>query len=204
LDLAAFYFGAMTHYIADMAVYCHVAQNNIAPDNADFDTYHSNYEGYVNTRSNSFTNLEEFFQLNSFTFGSKTPYNAAVDLAWNTYKDPNPSASVTRNALWMLNNHFTNWKTTYSTRADDTQDHQTYYNRVEEVLNNAIQANVNAMNNVIGGSTDSGSSSSSSTSSTTEKDLMIASYPIEFIMTFLVGFGYVLFLKMRKRTFIQN
>lgn len=67
LDLAAFYLGAMCHYIGDMAMYAHTTRNNVAPHYVDFDLYHSSVEDYTNTRSNEHTNLNEFFIFYSIT-----------------------------------------------------------------------------------------------------------------------------------------
>jgi hypothetical protein len=153
LEQAAFYLGAMTHYIADMSMYAHVAENNVPPYNINFDEHHSTVEGYVQTRTNEYNDQEDFFKFSIFTIGSKKPYNACLDLAWDTYKDPTPSAATTRDAKWMHDNFFTGWKQTYTTRADDTATHQLYYNRVEESLNLAIQACINAINYVAGSET---------------------------------------------------
>ncbi len=148
LDLAAFYLGAMVHYIGDMAMYSHVAENNIIPHNLDFDAHHSTIEGYVQTRSNEYDDMEEFFQISSFVIGSKNPYNATMELAWNTYIDPNPSESITRDAVWLHENHFTGWKQSYSARDSDSTINQLYYDRIEESLNLAIQYSAAAINYV--------------------------------------------------------
>lgn len=146
LDLAAFYLGAMVHYIGDMAMYSHVAENNIIPHNLDFDAHHSTIEGYVQTRSNEYDDMEEFFQISSFVIGSKKPYNATTELAWNTYRDPNPSESITRDAVWLHENHFTGWVLPFLERESDTATHQIYYDRIEESLNLAIQYSSAAIN----------------------------------------------------------
>jgi len=150
LDQAAFYLGAMTHYISDMSMYAHVAENNIPPHNLDFDEHHSNIEGYVKTRTNEYDDKEEFFRIFDVNVGNKKPYNAAKDLAWNTYYDPNPSEPTVRNAVWLHNNFFS-WSgiTTYAQRiADSDITHQLYYDRIEQSLNNAMEACASAMNNV--------------------------------------------------------
>ena len=90
--------------------------------------------------------MTEFFQISSFVIGSKKPYNATTELAWNTYKDPDPSESVTRDAVWLHENHFTGWMLTYSLRDSDTTIHQVYYDRIEESLNLAIQYCAAAIN----------------------------------------------------------
>jgi len=151
MDLAAYYLGAMTHYIADVSMFAHVAPNNVAPHNLNFDEHHSTIEGYVLTRTNDYTNKEEFFQISSFTIGSKSPHQAAIGLGWDTYKDPSPSETTTRDAPWLHNNHFTGWVQTYSARSGDTATHQLYYSRIEENLNNAVQECAAAMNYIAGG-----------------------------------------------------
>ncbi len=146
-DQAAFYLGAMTHYIADLSMFAHVAENNVAPHFRDFDTHHSTIEGYVQTRTNDHTNMEEFFQISSFSIGSKKPYNSAKDLAWDTYNDS--TNGYAHNAVWLHDNHFTGWVQTYAARSGDTQMHQDYYDRIETNLNNAISACASAMNYVL-------------------------------------------------------
>jgi hypothetical protein len=146
LDLAAFYLGVMTHYIADMSMFSHVAENDVDPHNVNFDLHHETIERYVRTRSNEYDNMEDFFQISSFVIGSKKPYNAATELAWNTYKDPDPSESITRDAIWLHENHFTGWKQSYSARDSDTTINQLYYDRIEESLNLAIQYSAAAIN----------------------------------------------------------
>jgi len=150
LDQAAFYLGAMTHYIADVSMYAHVAENNVPPHNVDFDEHHSTIEGYVQTRTNEYDNMEEFFKIFSVNIDNKKPYDVAIDLAWDTYYDPNPSESTIRNALWLHNNFFS-WtgKLTYAQRiADSNITHQLYYDRIEQNLNNAIESCASAMNNI--------------------------------------------------------
>ncbi len=138
-DLAAFYLGAMTHYISDLSVFAHVMDG---VDSGDHDAF----EGYVGTRTNDHTDRESFFNIFSFTVTSKTPYNAAKDLGWDTYKDPTSA----HGAQWLWDNLFSGWKQTLETRAEDTTDHQTYYNRVEQNLNNAVAACAAAMNGGLG------------------------------------------------------
>jgi len=149
-DLAAFYLGAMTHYIADLGSFAHVI------DGVDTST-HNSFEGYVDTRTNDHDNRQEFFTISSFTVTSKTPYNAAKELGWDTYKDP----TTAHGAQWLWDNLFSDWKQTFATRTADTQSHQDYYNRVEQNLNTAIAACAAAMNGALGvGSTGTTSATS--------------------------------------------
>ncbi|MCP4762171.1 MAG: hypothetical protein GY870_10345, partial [archaeon] len=152
LDQAAFYLGAMTHYIADLGVYCHVAENNVAHnDNINFDGYgtheqHRDYEARTYTRSNEYDDKEEFFQIETFAVGIKKPYDAAIEIANNTYNDPNPSEATIRDAIWMHNNFFDGWVQDYEDRAGESATNQLYYDRLEECLNNAIQTCASAIN----------------------------------------------------------
>ncbi|MFX0187162.1 MAG: hypothetical protein ACFE8A_05445 [Candidatus Hodarchaeota archaeon] len=147
-DLAAFYLGAMTHYISDMAVFCHVAENYEPPyDTVNFDDNHTQLEGYIKTRTDEADDMEEFFKIFPFTIGSKKPYDAAVDLAWDTYNDS--THNYAHNAFWLYENFFSNWNNTFADRSTDTLEHQEYYNRIEANLNNATKACAAAMNYVL-------------------------------------------------------
>lgn len=191
-DAAAYYLGAMTHYIADMSVFAHVAENNVPPHLVYFDEYHSTYEGYIKTRTNEHSDQEEFFKISSFTIGSKKPYNACLDVAWDTYKDPTPSSATTRDAKWFHDNFFSTWKQTYATRADDTAAHQSYYDRVEETLNTAIQGCIDAINYVAG--SDSTTSGNGGTI-----DEVIGGFDI-FIIIAVSSFSIsIIYLKVRKK-----
>lgn len=178
-DLAAFYLGAMTHYIADMGVFAHVAENNVAPDYINFDLNHATFEDRVETRTNNHDDRQEFFRISSFTVTSKTPYNAAKDLGWDTYKDP----ATSYGSVWLHNNWFSNWAANYAARTGETPTNQAYYNRVEQNLNNAIAACAAAMNGALG----IGSSG----------DTGIPAYPLLFFSVFaliavlgLIGWKY--------------
>lgn len=193
LDQAAFYFGAMTHYISDLAMYCHVAENNIPQNNnIDFDGWssheqHSKVEGYVQSRSNDDSDKEEFFKIFNFKIKEKKPYDAAIDLAWDTYEDPDPSESITRDAVWLHDNFFSSWEDKYEDRSDDTTSHQLYYDRIEENLNNAIEACASAMFYI--GGAKSG----------------MPSYPIIIIMAISLStvIGLIIFeLKRNKKIFV--
>jgi len=151
LDQAAFYFGAMTHYIADLTMYAHVADNYVPPHNLYFDEHHSTVESRVQSRTNEYDDREDFFQYSQITVGRKKPYDAAIDVGWETYKDPTPSEAISRDALWLHSNFFSDWSLTYAQRQSETNETKTfYYDRMEECLNNAIEACASAMN-YIGG-----------------------------------------------------
>ncbi len=144
-EVAAFYLGAMAHYIADMGMYSHVAENNKAPYYKDFDEYHTKVEGYVESRTNDNEDKERFFTIHDPTIEEKDPYDAAKDLAWDTYKDKDASESTTRDANWLHDHFFTNWADTGADREKETDTRQLYYDRIEESLNNAIDACASAM-----------------------------------------------------------
>lgn len=146
-DLAAFYLGAMTHYIADMGMYAHVAANNVAPYYLNFDEFHSTVEGYVNTRSNEVEDPEEFFAIElPLSLNGTSPYNAALETAWETYADPTPTLAFSRGTLWMHENFFTGWALTQEAReAEINQTKTAYYDRLEETILGAISGCIRAM-----------------------------------------------------------
>ncbi|HDZ16843.1 hypothetical protein LCGC14_0707410 [marine sediment metagenome] len=147
LDQAAFYFGAMTHYISDSSVYAHVAQKNVPPYNVDFSQYHSTLESRVRYRTNDYYEREEFFLYTAQAVEKNSAYNITLEVGWDTYKDPNPSEATVRDAYWLHNNFFPNWILNYEDRL--TEVNQTkilYYDRIEENLNKAIEGCVAAIN----------------------------------------------------------
>ena len=199
LDLAAFYLGAMTHYIADMGMYAHVAENNVAPHFIDFDEHHSTIEGYVQTRTNEYDDKEEFFLFLDITLGTKSPYNAAVDLAWDTYNDS--SNNFAHNALWLHNNFFSGWELNYEDRSSDTSTHQEYYDRIETNLNNAIEACASAMNYV--GGYESSSSDDDDDDDDNINEPTTPSYPF-IVMAIFISFGVMLTITKLKNKRIKN
>jgi hypothetical protein len=182
LDKAAFYLGAMAHYIGDLAMYAHVVKDDIWPDYRDFDDDHSTVESRVKTRTNDYENKEEFFKFSSISIVSKKPYDAAIDLNWETYKDPTPSDTPTRDAVWLDQNFIGTWASNYAARLGESATNQKYYNRIEECLNNAIEAVASAMNYVGG------------VKST------IPSYPLPLV-TLLIGCSVLglIFLEMKRK-----
>lgn len=148
-DQAALYLGAMTHYISDLSMFANVAENNVAPHYLDFDYINRNspdeiyvhgiVESRVQSRTNEYDDMEEFFIINNIAVCSKKPYDAAIDLAWDTFKD----SDGTYNAVWMRLNFFIDWATSRYSETNSTKIQ--YYNRIEENLNNAIEACVCVM-----------------------------------------------------------
>ncbi|MBN1802473.1 MAG: hypothetical protein JW891_13260 [Candidatus Lokiarchaeota archaeon] len=182
LDLAAYYIGAMTHYISDLAVYAHIARNNVDPyPSTDFDEHHAQYESYIQSRTNDYNNLFEFFSLRTFNYASQSPYDVSMSLGWDTYKDPNPAETTVRDAKWMHDNFFTGWALTVASRVSETDPIKImYYDRVEESLNNAIQACIYAINRV--------SIDESTSLSTAIEDLFIVpSFPIPVLIISVIA-----------------
>ncbi|MFW9873374.1 MAG: DNRLRE domain-containing protein [Candidatus Thorarchaeota archaeon] len=146
-DLAAFYFGTMTHYIADCTMYAHVAQNYVHPYNVNFDQWHSIVEKLVNARTNISNNREIFFNYTAQPGMKGNPYNITLEVGWDTYKDPNPSKATIRDAIWLHNNYFPDWALDQTERlAETNQTRILYYDRIEENLKKAIEGCVAAIN----------------------------------------------------------
>ncbi|RLI65275.1 MAG: hypothetical protein DRO88_04995, partial [Promethearchaeia archaeon] len=193
-DSAAFYLGALTHYIADMSMYAHVTDNDVAPYYLNFDEHHSTIEGYVNTRTNEFDDCEEFFQLkiNITQIIPQSAYNATVALAWDTFADPNPSKSFSRDSIWLHEQFFSGWALTLASRNSETNATKiAYYDRIEENLNNAISTGISVFLNIgqtIGGTldqaaddNDTDSTNSDENSPTPKRFISFTSWELVFI-----------------------
>ncbi|HID90346.1 TPA: hypothetical protein EYP44_00095, partial [Candidatus Bathyarchaeota archaeon] len=89
-DVAAIYAGAMTHYIADLAVFAHVMTG---------EAHHGDYEGYVERHRDEFERYLEF----DGELDVISAYDAAIELGWDTYGDDGGPYT----ALWMDTNY--NW-----------------------------------------------------------------------------------------------
>ncbi|MDW8048592.1 MAG: hypothetical protein RMJ07_02790, partial [Nitrososphaerota archaeon] len=115
---AAKYAGAMTHYIADMAVFGHIMGKNTVWGE---ETHHSDFEDYVNARTGSYDS--EFSAALYFDGELKiiSAYEAAVKLAYDTTFD-RLGRGLT--CLWMDRNY--NWS------------NPTFVGRVGELLNQAV------------------------------------------------------------------
>jgi hypothetical protein len=95
LMAAAKYAGAMTHYIADMAVFGHVMGG---------EKHHSDYEAYVDSRTSSYRSEFELFLSFDGELRIISAYDAAVELAYDTTFD-RLGRGLT--CLWMDGNY--NW-----------------------------------------------------------------------------------------------
>lgn len=107
---AAKYAGAMTHYIADMAVFGHVMGSGT---DWGAEVHHSDYEDYVGKKTSSYNS--EWSTHLSFDGDLRliTAYNAAVELAYDTTFDRSGRGLT---CVWMDNNY--NWSNpTFAARA---------------------------------------------------------------------------------------
>ncbi len=212
-DLAAYYLGAMTHYIADVTMFAHVAPNNVAPHFLYFDEHHSTVEGYVNTRTDKVNDPEEFirFNLNS-SISPISPYDVAITCAWDTYMDPTPSGSVARGSVWMHENFFTGWALTTEARDSETNTTMTdYYDRIEENLHMAIESNIGAMRYVVGEMpaaddepTDDEPTDDELTDDDTGSGSGFISFPSGFTIVLVGSLGIVYLVHRRKSKIIRR
>jgi len=114
---AAKQLGIVTHYIADMAVFGHVMGAATAWGN---ETNHSNYEDYVQTRTNSYADDFDSFLVFDGSLSTLSAYDAALTLAYDTTFDENGNLTC----VWMDQNY--NWSDS------------TFKNRSGESLNLAV------------------------------------------------------------------
>jgi hypothetical protein len=121
--------GIMTHYIADMAVFGHVMGS---PTPWGTEVHHSDYEDYVNTRTNSYTDTFNSYLSFDGTLTTLSAYNAAVNLAFDTTSGGANQLSCT----WMDTNY--NWNTpTFAGRCG--QSLNLAVNAVADVLHTLYQ-----------------------------------------------------------------
>jgi hypothetical protein len=73
--------GAMTHYIADLAVFGHVMGSSTA---WRAETHHSDYEDYVNTRTSSYSSSFTTYLSYDGNLSILTAYDAALNIAYDT------------------------------------------------------------------------------------------------------------------------
>ena len=101
LTAAAKYVGAMTHYIADMAVFGHVMGEKTCWGG---EKHHSDYEAYVDSKTSSYRSEFELFLSFDGELRIISAYDAAVELAYDTTFD-RLGRGLT--CLWMDRNY--NW-----------------------------------------------------------------------------------------------
>jgi hypothetical protein len=109
---AAWFAGALTHYIADMSVWAHVMKN---------EAHHSEYEDQVNSVTNSYSK-NTFTVTSDGTLETVSAYDAATSLGLNSFND----GGSTYTALWM-NSSFqdswskvSDWSTQYKARTAES------------------------------------------------------------------------------------
>jgi hypothetical protein len=119
LSGAAKELGIMAHYVADMAVFAHVMGASTA---WGAEQHHSDYEDYVDTRTNSYQDTFNSYLAFDGTLSTTTAYNAALGLALDSTFDNNGDLTC----VWM-DTHY-NWS------------NPTFANRAGESLNLAVNA----------------------------------------------------------------
>ncbi len=90
--------GMMTHYISDVGVFGHVMGS---ATNWGAETHHSDYEDYVNDRTNRYTSEFSSFLTFDGNLENISAYDAAVTLANNTTFD----AGGAQTCVWMDQNY---------------------------------------------------------------------------------------------------
>ena len=90
--------GTMTHYIADMAVFGHVMGANTA---WGAEIHHSDYENYVNTRTNAYSDTFNSYLSFDGNLTTISADEAALDLAYDTTF----GGTEQRSCMWMDENY---------------------------------------------------------------------------------------------------
>ena len=99
-DEAAKRLGMVTHYITDLAVFGHVMGKSTA---WGAESHHSDYESYVQSRTDSYVNDFNSFLVFDGSLGAVAAYDAALMLANDTTFDANGQYTC----VWMDQNY--NW-----------------------------------------------------------------------------------------------
>ncbi|HLN44239.1 MAG TPA: zinc dependent phospholipase C family protein [Candidatus Sulfotelmatobacter sp.] len=111
--------GIMMHYISDMAVYGHVMGSHTFWGE---ELHHSDYENYIDTRTNSYQDIFNNFLVFDGNLTVITAYEAALKLAYDSTFDGNSNLTC----VWM-DTHY-NW------------NNSQFVNRAGESLNLAVNA----------------------------------------------------------------
>ncbi len=111
--------GAITHYIADVAVFGHVMGASTVWGT---ETHHSDYESHVNHETSSYQSIFNMYLTYDDNLTTLTAYDAAANLAYDTTFGGSSQLSC----VWMDQNY--NW------------NNQTFSNRCGESLNLAVNA----------------------------------------------------------------
>ena len=137
---AAINAGIMSHYIADMAVFAHVM--GASTDwGAETGNNHSNYESYVGTRTNAYSDTYNSYLQFDGLLSTVSAYDAAKNLAYDTTFDDGGIYTC----VWMDNNYDTsNPNSAYWVRAG--QSLNLAVNEVADVLHTLyVSSNVQSM-----------------------------------------------------------
>jgi hypothetical protein len=115
--------GIMSHYISDMAVFAHVMAAS-TDWGAETGNNHSNYESYVLTRTNAYSDTFSSYLQFDGLLSTVSAYDAAKNLAYDTTFDNGGIYSC----VWMNNNY------------DTSSPNSPYWVRAGESLNLAVNA----------------------------------------------------------------
>jgi hypothetical protein len=120
---AALTAGIMSHYIADVAVFAHVM--GASTDwGAETGNVHSNYESYVQTRTNAYSDTYNSYLLFDGALLTVSAYDAAKNLAFDSTFD----GGGIYNCVWMNSNY------------DTSNPNSPFWIRAGESLNLAVNA----------------------------------------------------------------
>ncbi len=128
--VAAWYAGAMTHYIDDVACWAHVLNNESSTAHSDFETQVDHVTGSYS--ANTFTVTYDG------TLDTISAFSAATSMGQDTYYDN----GLTYNAWWMNVNFHSTWS---SVSAWSIQ----FKSRVAESLNLAVNAVADVLHTLI-------------------------------------------------------
>ncbi len=113
--------GIMTHYIADMAVWAHM-MGSTTVWGSEPSSLHSNYESYVDTRTNNYTDTYNSFLVYDGSLVNLSAYTSAINLANDSTFDQGGIYTC----IWMNNSYSTS--------------NPAYWNRAGESLNLAVNS----------------------------------------------------------------
>ena len=138
--------GIMSHYIAEVSVFAHV--RGASTDwGAETGNIHSNYESYVDTRTNTYFDTYSSYLLFDGNLQTISAYDAARNLAFNTTFDNGGIYTC----VWMNNNYNT------------SNPNSIYWNRAGESLNLAVNALTDVLHTLYASSNAQSTPTSSST-----------------------------------------
>ncbi len=100
LTFAAKYAGILAHYVSDVGVFGHVMGSGTVWGG---ETHHSDYESYVNTRTNEYDDEFNVYLAFDGSLDAPSAYDATLELAFDTTFDVDGDLT----AVWMDQNY--NW-----------------------------------------------------------------------------------------------